>query len=141
MVEKEDPAVSLGSVPLFSSLSKSQLRTIARTGSERHYKPGESIVKDGDRGIGFFLIVDGQANIEKNGKTVANLGPRQFFGEMALFDDQPRTADVRASSATTCLVLSAWEFWGSVGREPEVLRILLKETVRRLRSGKPGLSE
>lgn len=131
----------LGSVPLFSSLGKAQLRTMATTAKERSYRPGESIVKQGEKGIGFYLILEGQARVDKGGRQVAVLGPGQYFGEMALLDEQPRTADVLATGAVRCLVLSPWEFWSAVGNEPEVLRTLLKETVRRMRSGKSELSE
>jgi CRP-like cAMP-binding protein len=131
----------LGSVPLFSSLSKSQLRTMATTAKERTYKDGDTIVKQGDKGIGFYLILSGQAKVERAGKQVAALGPGQYFGEMALLDEQPRTADVRAGGVVRCLVLSPWEFWAAVGNEPEVLRTLLKETVRRIRTSPSALSE
>jgi len=131
----------LGSVPLFSSLSKSQLHTMAVTAKERTYKDGQTIVQQGEKGIGFYLISAGQARIEKDGKPVATLKTGQYFGEMALLDEQARTADVRAAGAVRCLVLSPWEFWSAVGDEPEVLRHLLKETVRRLRSHPTELSE
>lgn len=124
----------LASVPLFSSLHKSQLHTMAVTAKERVYHDGDTIVKHGEKGIGFYLILGGQARIEKAGKQLASLGAGQYFGEMALLDEQPRTADVKASGAVRCLVLSPWEFWSAVGDEPEVLRHLLKETVRRIRS-------
>ena len=131
----------LGSVPLFSGLSKTQLRTLADSAKEREFRAGDTIVRQGEQGIGFYLILGGQASVERGGRSVVSLGPGQFFGEMALLDEQPRTADVRATGSVRCLVLSPWEFWSAVGDEPEVLRKLLKETVRRLRSGKPALSE
>lgn len=135
------PTTMLASVPLFSGLSKSQIRTMATTAKERNYRPGDTIVKQGEKGIGFYLILSGQAQVERSGQAVATLSPGQFFGEMALLDEQPRTADVRAAGAVRCLVLSPWEFWSAVGNEPEVLRNLFKETVRRLRSAPAGLSE
>lgn len=142
-VEKGPPSAQemLGTVPLFSSLSKSQLRTMAITAKERRYRDGDTIVKQGEKGIGFYLILEGQARVEKGGQPVATLRAGQYFGEMALLDEQPRTADVRATGGVRCLVLSPWEFWAAVGNEPEVLRHLLKETVRRIRSSPTGLSE
>jgi len=131
----------LGTVPLFAPLKKGQLRTLVESGKERTYKAGDAIVSKGEKGIGFYLIQSGEARVERGGQTLATLGPGQFFGEMALLDEQPRTADVRAVGPVRCLVLSSWEFWAAVGDEPEVLRSLLKETVRRLRSGTGGLSE
>jgi CRP-like cAMP-binding protein len=131
----------LGSVPLFQSLNKHQVRRLAETAQERRFKAGDIIVRQGDKGVGFYLILEGEAKVERAGHPVASLGAGQFFGEMALLDDQPRTADVRASAAVRCLVLSSWEFWAAVGDEPEVLRTLLKETVRRIRSAPAALSE
>ena len=136
-----DPQALLRSVPLFSSLSKSQIRTMATTAKERNYRDGDTIVKQGDKGIGFYLVLGGRARVEKAGQKLAELGPGQYFGEMALLDDQPRTADVKAQGPVKCLVLSPWEFWAAVGNEPEVLRTLLKETVRRLRSSSSAYSE
>jgi CRP-like cAMP-binding protein len=131
----------LGSVPLFSSLTTRQRKSIADSGKERSYPAGASIVKLGDKGVGFYLVLEGKANVRKENRSVAALGPGQFFGEMALFDEQPRTADVIAESPTRCLVLSSWEFWGALSKEPEVLRALMQEMVRRLRAPVPTLSE
>jgi len=124
----------LSSVPLFSPLNKKQIRDLAASGKERSFRAGDPIVKKGDTGIGFYLILSGQARVERGGQSVATLGAGQYFGEMALLDDQPRSADVKAVGPVQCLVLSSWEFWSAVGNEPEVLRSLFRETVRRLRS-------
>ena len=128
----------LSTVPMFSSLGKKSLQTIADSASERTFNPGEAIVNQGEVGIGLFLVAEGQVNVEKSGKTVATLGPGNYFGEMALLDEQPRSANVRAASHARCLVLSPWEFWGTVGKDPEALRSLLKETIRRLRQSSPA---
>lgn len=136
-----EAVAALEGVPLFSSLSKRQLKAIATTAADRTYKPGETIVKQGDKGIGFYLLLDGEAEVLRSGTKVAGLHQGQFFGEMALLDEQPRTAEVRATTGARCLVLSRWEFWGAVGDDPKVLRSLLTETVHRLRTSGAGLSE
>jgi CRP-like cAMP-binding protein len=144
MVDSErtaDAVAALEGVPLFSSLTKRQITSIAKTAVERNYKPGETIVKQGDKGIGFYLMLDGGADVLKTGQKVGALSKGQFFGEMALLEEQPRTAEVRASSPCRCLVLNRWEFWGAVGNDAAVLRSLLTETVRRLRAPGAGLSE
>jgi CRP-like cAMP-binding protein len=128
----------LRAVPLFSGFDKKRLETLAQTVAERTYNSGDVIVTQGEKGIGFYLIAEGNVNVERSGKTLATLGPGKFFGEMALLDEQPRVASVKAVSRTRCLVLSPWEFWGSVGSDPEALRTLLRETVRRLRQAAPG---
>ncbi len=134
----------LSSVPLFSALSKRQLKGVAATALERTFQPGETIVKQGDKGIGFYLLLSGNAEVLRAGQKVGSLSTGQFFGEMALVDEQPRTADVKATSAVRCLVLNRWEFWGAVGQDPEIIRALFVETVRRLRAAQTapgGLTE
>lgn len=128
----------LKAVPLFSGFDKKRLQTLAQTVAERTYNSGDVIVTQGEKGVGFYLIAEGNVTVEKSGKPLASLGPGQFFGEMALLDEQPRVASVKAAARTRCLVLSPWEFWGSVGSDPEALRTLLRETVRRLRQAVPG---
>jgi CRP-like cAMP-binding protein len=114
------------------------VHTLAGTASERTYAPGESIVKQGEKAVGLYLIVDGKVAVEKSGKVIATLGPGQLFGEMALLDEQPRTANVKAMVSSRCIVVYSWEFWSSVGKDPEALRALLKETVKRLRESAPA---
>jgi len=128
----------LGAVPLFSGLSSKLLHTLAVTAAEKSYRPGEVIVKQGDKAIGLYIVVDGKVDVEKSGKTAATLGPGQYFGEMALLDEEPRTATVKAATSCRCLVVYSWEFWSSVGKDPEALRSLLKESVRRLRGSAPA---
>lgn len=131
----------LEKVPMFSRLSDRQLRGLTRDAKERTYAEGSVIVKQGDVGAGFYLLLDGRVDVRRKGRRLATLEVGQFFGEMALFDDQPRTADVVAVRPTRCLVLSPWEFWSTVGKDPVVLRALLRETVRRLRGPHGSLSE
>jgi CRP-like cAMP-binding protein len=127
----------LGRVPLFSRLDPKHLRTLAASTSERTYPPGDLIVAHGTKGTGFYFIAEGRVEVEKGDKVIATLGPGQFFGEMALLYDETRTADVRAASRTRCIVLAPWMFWGTVGDDPEALRVLLREVVRRLRESLP----
>ncbi|MCI4340415.1 MAG: cyclic nucleotide-binding domain-containing protein, partial [Thermoplasmata archaeon] len=74
----------LGAVPLFSNLSKGQLRGLAESAQEKSFAAGATIVKQGEKGIGFYLILEGHAQVERSGKPVATLNGGQFFGEMAL---------------------------------------------------------
>jgi CRP-like cAMP-binding protein len=138
----EDSAVQqLASVPLFSHLSPRHLRSVVRSGAQQTWPAGQKIVTKGEKGVGFFLILEGEVEIRPNGKVLAKLGPGKFFGEMALFAEESRTADVVATAATRCLVLSRWEFWGAMSKEPEVLRELMAELVHRLRATANALSE
>jgi len=133
-----DVREQLGNVPLFKGLSRKLLHTLSATANEKFYNAGDPIVRQGEKAVGFYLVVEGKVEVEKSGKTVATLGPGQFFGEMALLDEQPRTASVKAATRARCLVLYSWEFWASVGKDPEALRYLLRETVGRLRVSSPA---
>jgi len=128
----------LGKIPLFSGLSSKLLHTLAVTAADKSYRPGDIIVKQGEKSNGLYVVIEGKVDVEKSGKTAATLGPGQYFGEMALLDEEPRTATVKAATAARCLVVYSWEFWSSVGKDPEALRSLLKESVRRLRGAAPA---
>ena len=138
----ENPAVRmLAAVPMFQSMSPRQLRRLVQSAKERKFPEGEFVVNRGDMGIGFYLILEGEVQVRKGHRTLATLGPGQFFGEMALIDKQPRSADVLTMKPTRCLILSQWEFWGYVADTPQVLRGILVEMARRLRETDLALSE
>jgi CRP/FNR family cyclic AMP-dependent transcriptional regulator len=131
----------LAKAPIFSTLSDRQRRRLSREGVEKVYKSGDTVVAQGQGGLGFYLILDGAVEVRKGRRVLAKLGPGQFFGEMSLLDDQPRSADVVAAEPTRCLVLSKWEFWGFASSQPSVLRGVLREMARRLRETDRALSE
>jgi len=85
-------------------------------------------------GVGFYLILDGKAEVRKKGKILASLQKGQFFGEMSLIDEQPRSADVVAVAPTRCWALSSWAFSSIVKTNPEIAMMMLKEMVKRLRT-------
>jgi CRP-like cAMP-binding protein len=123
----------LGEVPLFSGLDAKELRTIAGSGREVSFEPGKRILKQGEPGLSFLLVLEGKVKIQKNGKTVATTGPGGFFGEMTVFDDKPRTADVVAMEETRCFGLTNWSFLPLLRRDPGIAIEIIKELVRRLR--------
>jgi CRP/FNR family cyclic AMP-dependent transcriptional regulator len=121
------------SVPIFSALGSKELDAVAKAGKQQSYDAGKAIVEQGATGVGFFFILDGDVEVRQKGKTLAKLGKGQFFGEMALIDGQPRTADVVAVRPTECFALSAWSFASLVKTEPKIALGVMKELVRRLR--------
>ncbi len=136
-----DVAAMLGKAPIFSALSERQLRSLAKTAKVVAYPANTKIVKQGEPGIGLYLLLDGEAEVRRGDRTLAKLGAGQFFGEMTLLDEQPRSADVVAVRPSECAVLSRWEFWGFAKGEPEVLQGVLREMARRLRETDRALSE
>ena len=123
----------LVAVPLFAGLDARELGTIAEAGREVVFEAGKKILQQGERGLAFLLILDGSVEVSKDGKRLAKLGKGQFFGEMTVIDDQPRSADVVAIEPTTCFGLTAWSFDAVIGSNPSIARQMMKELVRRLR--------
>ena len=118
--------------PLLASLTNRQLKQLAAYAKVRDIAKDSVVVTRGERGIGFFVVLNGHVQVRKGGRTVATLGRGEFFGELALFDARPRSADVVTLEATTVVVLSRWEFWGFASDKPGVLREILEVMARRL---------
>jgi CRP-like cAMP-binding protein len=118
----------LKKVALFTGISKAELQRIAGSAKERRYEAGASIVSAGEPGTGFYLIVDGRAEVRQGDRTIRTLGPGDYFGELALLRETPRTATVVAKDPTTCLALTRWDFKGIVIAHPSIA-IRLLETV------------
>jgi len=131
----------LGKAPIFASLTERQLKSLAKTAKVIAYPAQSRVVKQGEPGIGLYLLLSGEAAVLQGERVLARLGPGQFFGEMTLLDEQPRSADVVAVRPSECAVLSRWEFWGFAKGEPEVLQSVLREMARRLRATDRALSE
>ena len=129
MAVKTDPTESLRRVPIFGGLDKKELETLAKLVKEQQYGAGATIVKAGAGGHGLYII--------KEGQTVATMGPGQFFGEIAVLDGGPRTADVRADAETVCLTLVSWEIKPVLMENAAISYKMLLETVKRLRSQEP----
>jgi CRP-like cAMP-binding protein len=115
-------------VPLFAGIADAQLERIANGITERRFDADETIVSAGAPGHGFYLIVRGRAEVRRGGRTIRTLGPGEYFGELALLRETPRTATVVAKDPTTCLVLTRWDFKGILDTNPAIA-IRLLETV------------
>jgi CRP/FNR family transcriptional regulator, cyclic AMP receptor protein len=123
----------LAQVPLFSGCTKKELQAIAGATKEIDHKEGATLAKEGDRGIGFFLIVEGTARVVVGGRTRRRLGPGDFFGEIALLDEGPRSADVVAETPVRLIGLTAWAFRQLVAQNPSIAQKLLRVMAERLR--------
>jgi CRP/FNR family transcriptional regulator len=123
----------LSQVPLFSGVGRRELKRLAAQMSERTFPEGHVIASEGEPGVGFFLIEDGNATVIVGGETRRSLGPGDWFGEIALIDQGPRSASVIATTELRCQGMSAWEFRPFVQNHPEVAWPLLQALVGRLR--------
>jgi CRP/FNR family cyclic AMP-dependent transcriptional regulator len=145
MDKKATPQVAkmLAGVPLFAGLKGKQIKAVASAfARERSYDTGEVIEKEGGSAVAFYLITGGSVEIRKGEKMVSKLGRGQFFGEMALIDNQPRSATVvSAEPGTKALVMPLWNFKAAIQTDPKVAMGVMKELARRLRETTNALTE
>jgi CRP-like cAMP-binding protein len=127
--------------PLWSGIGKQDFKAIVKMAKQHKFESGDTIVKKGEEGTGFYLVLDGAVEIRSNGNTISRLGPGQFFGEMSIVDAQPRSADVVAVEPSRVLFLSAWSFKSLISERPRIAVKMLQEFVRRLRNTDRALSE
>jgi len=140
-VDFDQVATMLQAVPLFGGLRKSQLRRLIGIGTQREFAAGDTIVKQGEMGVGFYLILEGSAEVRRTKRILSKLGRGDFFGEMSLLHEQPRSADVIATSPTKCLVISHLSLDRLIASSPTIAKQMLKEMARRLRATTDLLSE
>lgn len=139
MPENSDATTTfLTKVPLFHGLEARQLTQISKRFRERSYKPGDAIVEQGKPGIGLYIVQSGKAEVcrtrpDGSDFIVSALHPTDFFGELALLDEAPRSASVIAREATTCLILSQLDFLDALHEDPDMAIEVLKELARRFR--------
>jgi CRP-like cAMP-binding protein len=124
-------------VPLFARLEARDLRDIANTMKERRFSAGDVIAQEGQSGIGFFVIEDGEARVEIEGREVSRLGAGDYFGEIALIAESPRTATVTAETDLTALGLTSWEFRPIVETNASIAWNLLEALARRAAQHQP----
>jgi cAMP-dependent protein kinase regulator len=127
-------------VPLFASVSKSGLRSIAAAATEVDVVAGKTVVRQGEFGRELYVIVRGTADIVKDGRKVSELAPGDFFGEMAFLCPGPRAATVTARSDMRLMVLDSRAMAVVTEREPIVARRLLEAMARRLRTNEQSIT-
>jgi CRP-like cAMP-binding protein len=127
-----DPDV-LASIPLFSKLSKKALKRLHKASHEITYEPGTVLAEEDEVGRFFFIILDGAAKIEVQGREIRKLGQGDYFGEMALIDRSVRAATVTAESPLRCLTITQTEFRPFATENPDVAWALLEAMVERVR--------
>jgi CRP/FNR family cyclic AMP-dependent transcriptional regulator len=128
------PTELLAQIPLFEGLSHGELERIGRSFKERRFSAGDTVAAEGAGGVGFFVIGQGTASVDVHGEQRGRLGPGDYFGEIALIDDQARrTATITADSDLTCYGLTSWEFRPLVETNAQIAWKLLQVMAKRLR--------
>jgi len=119
-------------VPLFAGCSKGELEQIAQIADEIDLAEGKEMTREGSRGREFFVLLEGDAEVTKDGSSINKLGSGDFFGEIALVSDSPRTATVTATSPVRALVITDRSFRRLLDEQPEIQRKVLVALAERL---------
>jgi CRP-like cAMP-binding protein len=124
---------AIGRVSLFEKLSDRDRRRLAASMHERTFPSGSVITQVGQEGLAFFIIDSGTASVVQKGSKVATLKSGDHFGEIALIDEGPRTAEITADTDVKCYGLTAWDFRPFVQSHPDVAWAMLQTLVKRWR--------
>jgi CRP-like cAMP-binding protein len=130
----------LAGVPLFAGLSNRQLQEIARGCTSRRWPSNCVVVPEDTKAEVCYIIVEGTVDVRRHSRTIARLGPGEFFGEIALLDPGPRSATVTTTTEMTSLELSRQSFLRVAGDKPAILLRMLEALAKRLRETTEKLS-
>lgn len=135
----DDKADALGRTPLFASVPRSDLVTLARVTEDLEVEAGKVLAREGDIGHEFFVIVDGEVEINKGGDVVRTLSSGDFFGEIALIWDSPRrTATATAVTPLRFFVLTRQAFRALIDSHPDIEQKVLEALEERVRETGEG---
>jgi CRP/FNR family transcriptional regulator, cyclic AMP receptor protein len=133
-MENQKIIEALKKTPIFAKTSSESLASLLKAAIQKTVPAGTKIVEKGQSGLGFYLILQGTADVMSGGKKLAEFGEGSFFGELSVIDGAPRTADVVARTETTCAVVSQWAMRTLITTHPEIALSMLEELARRLRA-------
>ena len=122
----------LAAVPMFQACSRRELQTIGRLAENYKVDAGTVLVREGRREDEFYLIVEGSAKVTRGGKKIADLGPGDYFGELAVLIPGPRNATVTTTSPAEVLGIASRDFWALAEEVPPILLSVMVGTARRL---------
>ncbi|MCC6223150.1 MAG: cyclic nucleotide-binding domain-containing protein [Thermoleophilia bacterium] len=134
LFSQDTKVAALARAPLFDGLSKKELTALARSTDDLEVDAGKVLCREGELGHEFFVIVEGEAEVRKDGRQVGTLGPGDFFGEIALVEKSSRTATVTATTPLRFFVLASQSFWSLLDHNPQVERKVLRALARRVLS-------
>jgi CRP/FNR family cyclic AMP-dependent transcriptional regulator len=122
----------LAAIPLFAGLSKKLLREVSSLATRLDFPAGKELTHQGEIGHEFLILLDGEVDVQIDGKSVATRGPGDYFGEIALLADRPRTATVIAKTPVSAEVIGRREFATLIHDVPEISQQLLATMADRL---------
>jgi CRP-like cAMP-binding protein len=124
---------TLRKVPLFAGLDERELEQIADTMQERRFAAGSTVTQEGSGGAGFFIVESGQADVSVGGEGRRTIGPGDYFGEIALITNSPRTATITARTDLLCHGMTPWDFRPLVETNSAIAWKLLTAMAEKLR--------
>ena len=127
-------ADALAACPFFEGLSRNELLEIAKVTEDLEVEAGKALTREGQSGSEFFVIVDGDVSVTKEGQEIRTLGPGDFFGEIALLEDTPRTATVTAKTPLRFFVLTRQAFRSMLAHQPELEEKVVAALEERVRA-------
>ena len=138
MLATTDKMLFLKRVPLFAKMSLEQIRVLTSHLEEQHFLPGEAIIYEGEFSQELYILVSGRVRIAKDyggphEQTLALLTQGDFFGDMAIFENAPRSATIVAEEETELLMLSGEKFKQTIYQKPEMAFEIFRELSARLR--------
>jgi CRP-like cAMP-binding protein len=131
-------ADELARIPLFESLTDAELQTLASWFEERTSDEGVRLIGEGGAGYSFFVLLEGNAAVTSGDTQLADLGPGDFFGEIAILGGGRRSATVTATSPARLLVMFGTDFRRLQETQPDIARRIEEAMKRRLASSAPG---
>jgi CRP/FNR family transcriptional regulator, cyclic AMP receptor protein len=133
-ITTEQKAAALARVPLFEGISSESLDRLAAVAGEQEFAAGDFIVRQGQVGTGLYVLLEGEASVVRGTTELARLGAGEFFGELAVIDQRPRVANVRAKTATRCLAIASWDLFKLLEQDPAVALNMIRGLVARIRA-------
>ena len=132
LLDRDSKAEAISHVPLFERLSRGELARIAQLADEVDLPAGKTLIKEGQRGREFFVLLEGSADVRSNTRLLPPMRAGDFFGEIALVTDHPRTATVTTATPVRALVIIDRAFRELLRTNPEMQRKVLEAVASRL---------
>jgi CRP-like cAMP-binding protein len=134
LFSQDTKADALGRCPFFADLSRGELRELAKVTEDLEVEEGKTLTREGASGSEFFVIVDGEVAVTKDGSEIRTMGEGDFFGEISLLEDRPRTATVTAKTPLRFFVLTRQNFRALLDKQPEIDEKVTTALEERLRT-------
>jgi CRP/FNR family transcriptional regulator, cyclic AMP receptor protein len=132
LFNQDTKVAALKNAPLFDGLSRKELTLLARVSEDMEIPSGKTLCKEGEIGHEFFVIVEGEVEVKRRGKSLGTRGAGDFIGEIALLQETPRTATVTARTPLRVFVLTSKDFKHLVDENPNVERKVMRALARRV---------